>query len=101
MISILAWRVDYRYDAGEVALSNSEGPIALGANDDMVWFARGRVMVCVANSAVGGRNEAMSGVRARYPATRTATRPRDCRQGGHGPLGACEDEQHEHFRGGR
>lgn len=49
-----------------MALRNSEGPIALGANDDMIWFARGRVMVCVANNPVGGRPEAMSRVRARY-----------------------------------
>jgi hypothetical protein len=59
-------RVDHHYDGREVAPGNTEGPIPLGASDDMIWFARGRVMVCLANNAVGGRPEAMSRVRERH-----------------------------------
>ena len=45
-----------------------EGPIALGANDDMLWHARGRVVACFANNHVGGRPEAMERMRQRYEA---------------------------------
>lgn len=38
----------------------TEGPIPLGANGDMTWFARGRVVVTVPQNMEGGRPEAMA-----------------------------------------
>lgn len=44
----------------------TEGPIPLGPNADMIWFARGRVVVTVPQNMTGGRPETMARVRARY-----------------------------------
>jgi len=49
-----------------VQVGEEEGPIALGANDDMFWFARGRVAVTVPQNATGGRPEAVARIRERY-----------------------------------
>lgn len=60
--------LESRYHCGLVTPPSTEGPIPLGPNDDMLWHARGRVMVCMANNHEGGRPEAMSRLRARYRA---------------------------------
>ena len=49
-----------------MSVAEREGPIPLGANDEMTWFARGRVMVTVPQDMEGGRPEAMARVRERY-----------------------------------
>jgi hypothetical protein len=48
-----------------VSAFNAEGPIPLG-NNDMIWFARGRVVVTVPQNASGGRAEAVARIRERY-----------------------------------
>lgn len=49
-----------------MSVEDREGPIPVGANDDMTWFARGRVMVTVPQNMEGGRPEAMARVRERH-----------------------------------
>lgn len=44
---------------------DTEGPIPLGADRGLIWFARGRVVVTVAQNMVGGRPEAMARIRER------------------------------------
>lgn len=46
--------------------SNTEGPICLGPNGDIIWFARGRVAVGVPQNMTGGRPEAVVHIRERY-----------------------------------
>ena len=47
---------------------DTEGPIPLGADGGLIWFARGRVVVTVAQNMVGGRPEAVARVRERAEA---------------------------------
>ena len=51
-----------------MAAQDTEGPIPLGADGGLIWFARGRVVVAVAQNLVGGRPEAMARVRQRAEA---------------------------------
>lgn len=46
--------------------SSAEGPIPLGPNGDIIWFARGRVAVGVPQNMIGGRPEAVVHIRERY-----------------------------------
>jgi hypothetical protein len=48
-----------------LAAHDIEGPISLGADGGLTWFARGRVVVTVAQNMVGGRPEAIERVRQR------------------------------------
>ncbi|MFW2387065.1 MAG: hypothetical protein ACN4G0_01925 [Polyangiales bacterium] len=49
-----------------MAQYESEGPIPLGSDGDMLWFARGRVVVSVPQNMTGGRPEIMARIRERY-----------------------------------
>lgn len=51
-----------------MAAQDTEGPIPLGADGGLIWFARGRVVVTVAQNMVGGRPEATARVRERAEA---------------------------------
>jgi len=55
-----------RYDVRSVVERDSEGPIALGNNGDIIWYARGRVVVGVPQNSTGGRPEAVARLRERY-----------------------------------
>jgi len=44
---------------------NTEGPISLG-DDDIIWFARGRLVVAVPRTATGGPRDAMLRITARH-----------------------------------
>ena len=63
--SNLAHQIDFHYDHVSVAAQDTEGPIPLGADGGLIWFACGRVVVTVAQNMVGGRPEAMARVRER------------------------------------
>jgi hypothetical protein len=56
----------YEHDGERVPLRDPEGPILLGDNDDIVWFARGRVAVGVPTNSTGGRPEAVRHLRQRH-----------------------------------
>lgn len=53
-----------------VVLRNSEGPIPLGDDGEIIWFARGRVAVGVPRNSTGGRPEAVKRIRERYEQVR-------------------------------
>lgn len=59
-------RFAFDYGTADVQLSSIEGPIAIGPDRDMIWFARGRVVVVVPQNMTGGRPEAVARVRERY-----------------------------------
>ena len=61
----LAPPIDFHYDRERVAAQTTEGPIPLGEDGGLIWFARGRVVVTVAQNMVGGRPEAMARLRER------------------------------------
>ncbi len=46
--------------------NSAEGPIFLGPDGDIIWFARGRVAVGVPQNMTGGRPEAVVHIRKRY-----------------------------------
>ncbi|MFW2390152.1 MAG: hypothetical protein ACN4G0_17580 [Polyangiales bacterium] len=49
-----------------MAVIDTEGPISLGPEGDIVWFARGRVAVGVPKNWTGGRADALRQIRSRY-----------------------------------
>lgn len=72
-LSKLAWcrlkldsQVTFGYIDFDMQPSSTEGPVSLGLNGDIIWFARGRVAVGVPQNMTGGRPEAMVHIRKRY-----------------------------------
>lgn len=49
-----------------MSVIETEGPIPLGPDGDIVWFARGRVAVGVPTNWTGGRADALRQIRSRY-----------------------------------
>lgn len=46
--------------------TDSEGPAPLGPDDDIIWFARGRIAVLVPRTVTGGLEEAVRQISQRY-----------------------------------
>ncbi len=46
--------------------ADSEGPVPLGPDDDIMWFASGRIAVLVPRTVTGGLEEAVQEVAQRY-----------------------------------
>ncbi len=58
-----AGQLVYSLPVGNV---DSEGPVPLGPDDDIIWFASGRVAVLVPRTVTGGLDEAVRKLAERY-----------------------------------